>query len=182
MPELRAQALLLLEAPRLLPNLRLFRRNVGASKAIYNGVERFVRFGIKGQCDIWGTFKGGQHIELELKARNGRLSEEQEAWRDFCRSWDVPWLLLQEKRSETPEQCVVRWCGGDTVSVSPALGPACRGCIRSRPSRGWRPRCRLPSIRERGDRLLAERRYCHVHRSSDRRIRLGGGYGSVGLW
>lgn len=111
MPELRTQSLLLLQAPKLLPDIRLFRRNVGVSKAVYKGVERYVRFGIKGQCDLWGTFRGGLHVELECKAHNGTLDEHQEAWRDWCLSWGVPWLLLQEQPGEAPLDCVVRWCG-----------------------------------------------------------------------
>jgi hypothetical protein len=115
MPELAAQAHFLLRAPVVIPDLRLFRRNVGVSRySRYQpatGPERFVRFGIKGQSDIFGLFKGGRHIELELKAVGKRLTVEQDAWRVFCASWEVPWLLPQERRDESVEECVARWCG-----------------------------------------------------------------------
>jgi hypothetical protein len=105
MSESRCQRLLLLRAPGAIPNLRLFRRNVGM--AIHSG--RHVHYGIKGQCDLEGIIDGGRHIELECKARNGRLNGEQAAWRDWCRTHKVPWLCLTEGKSETEEETIDRW-------------------------------------------------------------------------
>lgn len=101
------QAALLLAAPGALPNLRLFRRNIGAAK--FHG--HTVRFAIKGQCDLWGLARGGMHIELELKAPGGRLSPDQANWRSFCLAWGVPYLLLKAERTETVEGAVERWMG-----------------------------------------------------------------------
>jgi len=106
MPESLAQSRLLLDAPRALPDLRLFRRNVGAGK-LASG--QFVHFGIRGQCDLYGLQRGGRHIELELKARNGKLSEFQQTWRDWCLGHGVPWLMLVELRGETVELTTARW-------------------------------------------------------------------------
>ena len=72
---------------------------------------RRVHYGIKGQCDLFGLVRGGQHIELELKSKNGRLSPEQAAWRDWCLSYEVPWVMLQAERGEADEATVERWCG-----------------------------------------------------------------------
>jgi hypothetical protein len=105
MSESKTQSLLLLRAPSAIPKLRLFRRNVGAGK-LDSGI--FVRFNIKGQCDVFGLFQGGRHIELELKAKRS-LSPEQEVWRDWCIQWGVPWLCLCAARGETDDQTVERW-------------------------------------------------------------------------
>jgi hypothetical protein len=107
MSESNAQKLLLLRAPENLPTLRLFRRNVGMG--IFDG--RKVRFGIKGQCDLYAIVDGGRHIELECKSVDGRIKPEspQAHWRDWCFAHHVPWLCLTEGQCETPEQTVSRW-------------------------------------------------------------------------
>ena len=98
---------LLLLAPARLPQLRLFRRNV--AKVRIKG--RVVRFAIAGQCDLYGIFKRGMHVELELKGPRGVLEPDQESWRDFCFAWGVPWLLLKARKEESVEGCVERWIG-----------------------------------------------------------------------
>lgn len=100
------QRLLLLEAPKRLPNIRLFPRRIAAVQI----EERFVSFGIKGQADVQAILKGGQLIECELKALGGSLTPEQKVWRDFCKMWNVPWLLLKPLKGEEPEATVARWC------------------------------------------------------------------------
>jgi hypothetical protein len=98
---------LLLEAPKALPDLRLYNRPISVAR-----IEgRRITHGIKGQCDLYGIWKGGLHIELELKAPKGKLRPEQEAWRDWCREWGVVWLQLKAERGETEEQTVIRWLG-----------------------------------------------------------------------
>lgn len=89
-----------------LPNVRVFRRNVGAIETNHGGV---FRAGIPGQCDVYGFVRGGYAFEVEFKAAGGRLSEPQIRWRLFCESWGIPWLLLQAKRGETCEQTLSRW-------------------------------------------------------------------------
>jgi hypothetical protein len=96
----------LLRLPFEIPDLRLFRRNVGAAK-MPSG--RVVRFAIKGQCDTYGICDGGRHVEVELKALHGRLSPEQRAWRAWCLAHSVPYLLCLERAGEDHAQTVARW-------------------------------------------------------------------------
>lgn len=87
-------------------NVRVFRRNVGAIETNHGGL--FIA-GIKGQCDVYGFVRGGYAFEVEFKAASGRVSEHQQKWKSFCESWEIPWLLLQAQRGETPEQTLDRW-------------------------------------------------------------------------
>jgi hypothetical protein len=103
--ESELQSALLLAAPRALPTLRLFRRNVGA--ATYGA--HTVTFGIRGQCDIYALARGGLHVELELKAAGGRLSKDQARWGAFCRTWEIPYALLHTDHGETIGETIVRW-------------------------------------------------------------------------
>ncbi len=106
MSESTLQAILLLEAPKHLPDLRLFRRNVLVMK-----VEgRTVRAGIKGQCDLYGYFKGGQSIEIELKSATKPSTPEQKTWAAWCAEWGVLHLLLRARADETAQATVARWC------------------------------------------------------------------------
>jgi hypothetical protein len=92
-------------AAREVPDARIFRRNVAFIKTD----ERAFRAGLKGQADLVVYVKGGHVIEIELKSRRGKLSSEQENWRNWCRSFGVPWLHLQALQNETTEQTVERW-------------------------------------------------------------------------
>jgi hypothetical protein len=103
------KAALLLAAPRLLPDLRLFRRQV--MRVLVPDTERVVAVGIKGQADLYGLWRGGRHIELELKTATGRLTPHQVVWQSFCRSWGVPHLVLRERVNETTDETVERWIG-----------------------------------------------------------------------
>ena len=115
MGELTTQDALLLAAPRLCPEIRLFRRNVGAARALHGG--QVVRYGIKGQCDLVGYVRGGRVIEIELKAKGGRLSAEQKVWAEFCHSWGVPHVVLWPLAGESVDQTVARWCA-ELLAVS----------------------------------------------------------------
>jgi hypothetical protein len=103
--ESRLQSLLLLRAPGRIPQMRLFRRNV-AKVRVQN---RKLTFGIKGQCDIYAIIRGGRHLEIELKATKGKLSEEQIAWANWCYENLVPHTVLFARSEETPEKTVERW-------------------------------------------------------------------------
>ena len=103
--ETELQDAILLAAPRAFPALRLFRRQVHMVRV--DG--RVIRAGVRGQADLYGVWRGGTHLELELKAAGGRLSLEQEAWRAWCRVWGVPHLVLTALRDETASQTVDRW-------------------------------------------------------------------------
>lgn len=110
MREIPLQTALLLAAPRELPTLRLFRRNVGEAR-MRSG--HTVSFAIKGQCDLWGIVRGtSRHIEIELKAAGApkKLPPDQEAWRQFCMEWGVAYTVLRGGKDESSEQTIARWC------------------------------------------------------------------------
>jgi hypothetical protein len=101
------KAALLLSAPRLLPDLRLFRRQV--MRVLVPDTERVVAIGLKGQADLYGLWRGGRHIELELKTATGVMSRHQLTWQAFYRSWGVPHLVLRGRDGESTEETVRRW-------------------------------------------------------------------------
>lgn len=104
--ESQLQAALLLAAPARIPELRLFRRNVATVQV----QGRTIKAGIRGQADIYGYFRGGRAIELELKGPTTRMTPEQEAWQAFCRGWGIPHLVLRARKGESVEETVTRWC------------------------------------------------------------------------
>lgn len=75
------------------PNVRLFRRNVGAIQKD----KRFIRFGHPGQSDIEGVIRvqtcphcgkvtgRGVHLEIECKRCGGKLSENQRIYLETMR-------------------------------------------------------------------------------------------------
>lgn len=87
------------------PEIRIFRRNVGVLQV----QDRIFRSGIRGQCDMYAYMKCGRVIEIEVKAAGGRLTPDQEHWRDWCRGWGIPWVLLQAEASELPARTLNRW-------------------------------------------------------------------------
>jgi len=105
--ETQAQQHFLLLAPERSPRVRLFRRQVMVAQT--DG--RWMKAGIKGQCDLYGLLRGGGHIEIELKSYGGTLSPEQIRWQAFCGSWGVPHVVLRGDVGEAPETAAGRWCG-----------------------------------------------------------------------
>lgn len=105
MTESSLQSALLLAAPASLPSLRLFRRNI--TKVKIRGYT--VQFGLPGQCDLYGYLKGGQALEVELKAAGKGLNPDQKKWRDWCVEWGVPHIVLTGRKEETVEETVDRW-------------------------------------------------------------------------
>lgn len=103
--ESELQWALLAAAPAAIPTLRLFRRNVGTVRI----GRRVMRFGVAGQADLWGVWKGGRLVEVELKAAGGRLSPEQRDWAAFCASWGIPHVVLRAEANETVAETVDRW-------------------------------------------------------------------------
>lgn len=102
------QTALLLALPARLPDVRFFRRNVGAAK--FGGAT--VRFAIKGQCDLYAVTRGGRrHLECELKAYGERLKPDQRAWQAWCKEWEIPHIVLTGGKDETVEETVDRWIG-----------------------------------------------------------------------
>lgn len=86
------------------PRHRFFSRSV----ALIAVGDRKFKTGIPGQADIYVLGRGGGHWELELK-RYGSLSEAQERWRDWCAEWQIPWMCLDAKKSESPPETIARW-------------------------------------------------------------------------
>lgn len=107
--ESQLQARLLLIAPERLPEVRLFRRNVG-SATLRGGYK--VQFALPGQCDLYALARGGRHIEVELKAAGKRIipGSDQDIWQIWCRVWDVPHIVLVGRKEESVEKTVERWC------------------------------------------------------------------------
>ena len=94
------------EASRLVPHVRLFRRNIINTKTAGGW---HAKAGIPGQCDLWAYVKGGHSIEIETKARRGKLSPAQETWRDWCHEWGVPWMQLKEEKGDSSERTIGKW-------------------------------------------------------------------------
>lgn len=86
-------------------NVRFFRRNVGLVRM---ADDRLFRAGVPGQCDLYAVGRGGWHGEIEVK-RYTSLSPEQMMWRDWCADWQVPWLMVQARKAESPGATVERW-------------------------------------------------------------------------
>ena len=100
---------LLLAAPRELPTLRLFLRQVMRVKL--KEPERTIAIGIKGQSDVYAIERGtARHIELETKDVHTVITPQQLAWRDFCLEWGIPHLFLRARAGESSEETVRRWC------------------------------------------------------------------------
>jgi hypothetical protein len=70
-----------------------------------------VQFALTGQSDLYGILRGGQLIEVELKNVGKTLKPDQKRWREFCKEWGIPHIVLTARKDETAEQTVERWCG-----------------------------------------------------------------------
>ena len=102
----------LVEAPKAIPTLRLFYRNIIDQRVERNGRSYSLKSGTAGMADLFGFDRRGSPaipVELELKAWNGVQSKEQIAWMTFVTTMKIPFLLLRQKRTETTEQTVSRW-------------------------------------------------------------------------
>lgn len=90
-------------------NLRLFDRHVGLfyKKRVQGGVVEYLPISInrKGMADVYGamTLENGYgqkmalHCELEFKTGKGKLTPEQETWRDFCKNMGWLWYLIRDE-------------------------------------------------------------------------------------
>lgn len=102
-------ALFIREAPKALPDLRVFRRNIINRVVMIEGRKVHLVNGIPGQGDAYALVRGGRHVEIETKVAKGRMREAQERWRDFCASWGVPHLVMQARKDEPADATVARW-------------------------------------------------------------------------
>lgn len=104
--ETTLQRALLAALPARLPWLRLYRRMVGTAEV--RGAT--VSFGVKGQSDLYGwDARTGRHVEVELKAAGGRLSEEQDRWLGYARCNMATGLVLIARRNEAVSDTIERW-------------------------------------------------------------------------
>jgi hypothetical protein len=92
--------------PYDLPHVHVERRNILSVKT-ENG--RYVRNGIRGQCDAFVVVDGGRHIEIETKSATGKLTGPQVKWQRNCVRRRIPHLVLTARRGELPEDTVARW-------------------------------------------------------------------------
>lgn len=97
--------LLIERVPFVMPEVRVFRRN------IINVMTKHgrVRNGIKGQSDAYAIVRGGRHVEVETKSATGSLTKEQRAWLAFCEKFEIPHLVLTARKGEDSDATVSRW-------------------------------------------------------------------------
>ncbi len=108
MKELDLMRAFMAEVPIAIPDARIFRRDIINEKSARG---HWIKAGIKGQADTYILARGGRHVELETKAANGRLSDEQKAWRAFCLEFQIPYLMPRAKAGEHPTITIERWIG-----------------------------------------------------------------------
>lgn len=102
-------ALFIREAPKALPQLRVFRRNIINRTVTIEGRKVHLVNGIPGQGDAYALLRGGRHVEIETKDAKGRMGEAQIRWRAFCAAWGVPHLVMQARKGEAENETVTRW-------------------------------------------------------------------------
>lgn len=78
---------------------------------VYGFVKRSMPiYGVGDKVVGWTASKGPACVvEIEFKAANTPVSEEQENWRNFCKEWGVPHLELRAARGEEPNDTIARW-------------------------------------------------------------------------
>lgn len=107
-------ALFLREAPKALPRVRVFRRNIIRRQVQIEGRDVHLVNGIPGQGDAYALVRASapnsaRHVEIETKAAQGRMRAAQERWAAFCAEWGVPHLVLRARAGEEPRATVTRW-------------------------------------------------------------------------
>lgn len=105
---------LLVAIPRELAGARAFYRNIIDRHVIdpHTRREYHLKSGSKGMADVfiyvpddpWAVT-----IEAELKAHDGRQSDEQKRWQTLMTNTKVPFLLLKQRAKETTEETIRRW-------------------------------------------------------------------------
>jgi hypothetical protein len=113
------QAALLLLLPQRIPDLRVWRRQIMFARV--DG--RPMKSGIKGQADLYGYWRGGQAIEIELKSLRRITTPEQLAWEAFCKGWGVGYLRLRPLKTESVEETLERWVR-EIEGLRPTTPPA----------------------------------------------------------
>lgn len=76
-------------AMNAIPGVRLWRNNVGVD------TQRGVRYGLAvGSADLIGMVDG-RFLAVEVKAANGRMSDDQRIWRDVVRGLGGVYILAR---------------------------------------------------------------------------------------
>jgi len=82
----------ILSAFKSVPWIHLIRRNVGL---YFTADGRRVYHGTPGQADIYGFLRDGKHVEIEVKRPGGKLSDDQERWREFCERFGMVYVVAR---------------------------------------------------------------------------------------
>lgn len=96
-------------------DVRVFKRSIGMA---FTNTGTPVRFGITGQCDIWGYLKARPRaipFEIEVKVGRDTVREGQRAWHCLLESMGVPLLVLHaSSRTDFKRACAdaVNWLRG----------------------------------------------------------------------
>jgi hypothetical protein len=101
--------LFMVAVPAAFPDVRVFRRNIINRTVEERGRVFQLKSGIPGQADAYAIVKGGRHVEIETKSARGTMRDAQEAWREWCLSFDVPHLVLRAGRKEGTHETIARW-------------------------------------------------------------------------
>lgn len=75
------------------PDLRAWRNATGT--AISMDGRNIIRFGIDGQADISGILADGRRLEIETKTQKGRLSKEQQNYRDMILRFNGVYIVAR---------------------------------------------------------------------------------------
>ncbi len=73
------------------PRMRLWRANAGVARM----GRRVVRFGVPGQADLTGILPGGIRLEVEVKAADGRQTEEQRNYQRMIERFGGVYVLAR---------------------------------------------------------------------------------------
>jgi len=72
-------------------DLRIWRANVGVARI----GRRVVRFGVTGQADLTGILPDGRRLEIEVKAPDGRQSEDQKNYQRMIERFGGLYVLAR---------------------------------------------------------------------------------------
>lgn len=113
-PEDTLRDALLLELPRVFRVARFFYRNIIDQTVRDLHTDRIyqLKSGSAGMADLFGYVPAEPWaipFEIELKAHDGRQSDEQKRWQTLMKTIRVPFLLLRQKKAETTKETIDRW-------------------------------------------------------------------------
>ena len=91
MPSEKALQNSILRAFGTLPQLRIWRANVGAARI----GTRVVRFGIPGQADLTGILSDGRRLEIEVKSETGQQTRDQGSFQRMIERFNGIYILAR---------------------------------------------------------------------------------------